>query len=465
MRSLIAPTMHKSAARKHTDFRNHQSEVLEGLARLDISAPPPSHNESVAGGMAMTTACDCDVSVSGVSRCKNTNTMFLSQGGGSSEGEASIATSSSVWYSHVSLAFGKVASLSGDEIVKGANESETRTDDAFLEIYIVDTRHQEMCRPSGDGGITRGVMGQYFYHRDGNVCNFPTSDDNMDLDAIAKKTVISEPPCASCFVCSTPLQVKQSLDMHADRLHRDHSDTYDGIFSGHVQTDFEENKNFFLQSHHSWVHSGCTLPCERNLPGVCQKHCPRLNTLASTDVDKSPRFENVCAACVRAGSAPVPLNLAQASTTYKSCMKSTFAERRTPVNAFKQKASTSSGLSNHPNNNNNVTNKTTNRRVNWLTDASTLRKKAAANSRMANLSKKERDSMSAFSFPVDKSGVYTDKVRGTWYCLDVDGKNSTPVCGMPYWDPYFMKKCVWETMDQRELAITKQEEDSQMPLP
>jgi len=465
VRSLLAPTMHKSTECKHTDFKNHQTELLERLAHLAISSLPPSQNDIADGRVAMSTECDCDMSVCGISHCENTTSMLLSKWEGSSNGEASSATSPSTRPSHVSLAFGKVCSSPAHGTTGEVDRSQTCVDDGFSEIYIVDTRHQEMCRPCEDGGILRGVMGQYFYHRGGDVCKRRCGDSNVDPNTAAKKTVILEPPLASCFVCSTPLQVVRSLDMQVDHQAKEYSDTRHSIYSGNGRTDFNENKNLYLQSHHNWVHSACTLTCERNLPGVCQKHCPRLNTLVSTDVDGSPRFENVCAACMRIGTAPASLNLAQASTTQKSCMKTSFAGRHSAVNAPIQKAKTFSSLSYPPKNKNNPTNKTTTSKVNWLTDASSMRKRAAANVTFANLSKKERDSRTAFTFPVDKSGVYTDKVRGTWYCLDVDGKNPTPVCGMPYWDPYFNEKRVWETMDQRDKAISRQEEDEQMLLP
>jgi hypothetical protein len=53
----------------------------------------------------------------------------------------------------------------------------------------------------------------------------------------------------------------------------------------------------------------------------------------------------------------------------------------------------------------------------------------------------------------DLSGVYNNKVDGTWYTLDHNGENQSPVCGQPFSDPYFDGIRTWETLDERSQAI------------
>jgi hypothetical protein len=94
---------------------------------------------------------------------------------------------------------------------------------------------------------------------------------------------------------------------------------------------------------------------------------------------------------------------------------------------------------------------------NWLTDAGSLRKKAATNLANLKMTQKEIDASSFSSFKVDKSGIYNDKVRGTWYTLDRDGKNPMPVCDLPFWDTFFNDKRTWSTLGERAQAISSYE--------
>jgi hypothetical protein len=89
---------------------------------------------------------------------------------------------------------------------------------------------------------------------------------------------------------------------------------------------------------------------------------------------------------------------------------------------------------------------------NWLDSAAHLRKVAAINLERNKKTQKERDS-EVFVFPVDKSGVYNDKINGTWYTLDKEGCNRAPVCDLPFWDEYFKEKRTWSTLDERGKAI------------
>ena len=90
---------------------------------------------------------------------------------------------------------------------------------------------------------------------------------------------------------------------------------------------------------------------------------------------------------------------------------------------------------------------------NWLDSAAHLRKTAAMNLERNKLKQKERDS-EVFVFPVDKSGVYNDKMNGTWYTLDKEGCNPSPVCDLPFWDEYLQEKRTWSTLDERAKEIT-----------
>ena len=90
---------------------------------------------------------------------------------------------------------------------------------------------------------------------------------------------------------------------------------------------------------------------------------------------------------------------------------------------------------------------------NWLDSAAHLRKTAAMNLERNKLTQKERES-EVFVFPVDKSGVYNDKMNGTWYTLDKKGCNPSPVCDLPFWDEYFQEKRTWSTLDERAKEIT-----------
>ena len=69
------------------------------------------------------------------------------------------------------------------------------------------------------------------------------------------------------------------------------------------------------------------------------------------------------------------------------------------------------------------------------------------------MSKKELEHSLMSNFSVDKGGIFVDKIKNTWYGLDKDGKNPTPICGLPYWDPYFDSIRTWETLDERTQAI------------
>jgi len=140
------------------------------------------------------------------------------------------------------------------------------------------------------------------------------------------------------------------------------------------------------------------------------------------------------------------------------CITNTKQEQITFASSFQQPSSSSSKSSiqkvqKKPSTKKDVN--TENKRPcngNWLQSASHLRKVAAINLEKNKKTQKERDS-EVFVFPVDKSGVYNDKINGTWYTLDKMGCNRAPVCDLPFWDEYFKEKRTWSTLDERGKAI------------
>jgi hypothetical protein len=85
---------------------------------------------------------------------------------------------------------------------------------------------------------------------------------------------------------------------------------------------------------------------------------------------------------------------------------------------------------------------------NWLTDASEVRKRAASDAARVLSGIPE-----STDWARDMGGVYTNKITGSFYTLDFEGKNPGFVCGTPYDDPYFKATRVWETLEQRVQAI------------
>ena len=155
--------------------------------------------------------------------------------------------------------------------------------------------------------------------------------------------------------------------------------------------------------------------------------CPRLNTFVSTQFDETARFENVCVACL----APTFKEALAKPATTKSRVGNGGKTSRENGGSSKRKVE-----------------------ENWLENAGSMRKRAALNIVKKSMTVQQLATAEAYIFPVDLSGVYNDKVRGTWYTLDKEGKNSSPVCGLPFFDPYFNSERTWNTIDEREQAIT-----------
>ena len=95
----------------------------------------------------------------------------------------------------------------------------------------------------------------------------------------------------------------------------------------------------------------------------------------------------------------------------------------------------------------------------WLSDAASMRKKAAANVAMSKMSDKQRREQvdASKAYPEYKGGVFFSREYNAWYALDADGKNPSLVSGMGYFDPYFNEVRVWDNVQQRERAIASYE--------
>jgi hypothetical protein len=336
--------------------------------------------------------------------------------------------------------------------------------DAVYELCVVDTRRQLMCAISTkEGRIKSGINGQYNYVNPHRSCTppqsvvFATPVENPEIGVIDNTVVFAAvssgvvtttsplvpPPHTSCFVCCTLLDDIDEIVTSDDT-------------TGGVKPNRLRHTNVYLPFHRNWAHKHCVVPCERMSSGVvCTEKCPRLNTFVSTVFDDSPRFENVCASCDNSVPAfsrdfssptfsndfspPVPSNASIHTGFAPPTMAPAFlpSSQNTPrktTSPFKKKKTSS---------------------ANWLTDAGGLRKTAARNLAESKLTVKEIAARAnTFTFPMDKSGVYTNKQHGTWYCLDVDGLNPTPVSGMPFFDPFFNQIRVWHCLKDREQAIT-----------
>jgi hypothetical protein len=95
-----------------------------------------------------------------------------------------------------------------------------------------------------------------------------------------------------------------------------------------------------------------------------------------------------------------------------------------------------------------------------------MRKKAALDATKSDDSKltpKElRERAAVFTFPVDLSGVYTNKMHGTWYTLDSTGKNPSPISEMPFYDDYFREIRFWDNPEQRANAVASHKSLTEM---
>ena len=330
------------------------------------------------------------------------------------------------------------------------------SNESVYEICIVDTRHQRMCHIAHDKKIKLGLQGQYNYFNAFRACETPVvpvtatlveppvnatgmdqiSTTGMDqisttgMDSVVMTTYTTReaeiPRClmpptnASCFVCCSLLEDKDdSLLLQTG--------------SGKSSYNRPRHTNVYLKSHSNWAHKDCTVPCEIRRLGVCMITCPRLNTFVSTQFDATPRFENVCTACT---------SYNDKSTTPNSSKSKVSSSGKLP----KKECKTDTGM---------ATSSPQKRRLdeNWLSGACLMRKKAAINLAKQQMTQKQREASEVYVHPVDKSGVYNDKIQGTWYTLDTQGENPMPVCGLPFGDTYFNGIRTWSTLGERVQAI------------
>jgi hypothetical protein len=172
--------------------------------------------------------------------------------------------------------------------------------------------------------------------------------------------------------------------------------------------------------------------------------------------DGSPRFENVCSAC------EVETNTPAASPNFSSFYNPLAPSH--PLQPYTEPASTFSPRAPaHSNEKLSTNNKKTSAKRNtskadWLSDAISIRKKAAFNVAQANLSDKQRQEQknagAAHEWAQDKSGVYCSSRDSSWYSLDSEGKNPAPVSGLLFFDTYFQDLRVWDSVQQRDRAIS-----------
>jgi hypothetical protein len=420
-----------------SDFTTRHGDLLKSIEALTISS---SGTIDDASDFVMSEACECAHSTS-LTSCSNMRETKL---------EKSTAVFTDPYFS---LVFGHMSSSKSIEATGGYDKDDTQTEDKVYEICIVDTRHQRMCHIAVDGSVKSGLSGQFNYYNTVHACDDPgvvveatlvnpVTESAMPAAVVGVTPVVMAtcgtynptpkmlmpPPKASCFVCCTLLEEEED-------------DSSSGGYSFHRSVyNRPRHTSVYLKSHSNWVHKDCTVQCEKRKHGVCMGMCPRLNTLVSTQFDETPRFENVCTACVNfERKAPVTpfSSIFKKSNVYSSAYTSSLSVKSTNM---KREVSAKKSSS-----------------KNWLTDAGSLRKKAATNLANLKMTQKEIDASSFSSFKVDKSGIYNDKVRGTWYTLDRDGKNPMPVCDLPFWDTFFNDKRTWSTLGERAQAISSYE--------
>ena len=442
---VFAPVQHTN----DHDFASRHDELVEKIRNMGVE---PSDDV-----MELSTQCECGTASN--SPCGNRITTTISKN--------SIPSTESL--SHTvpfSIVFGHVASP-----VDSAGAGLTTTSSMVYEIFIVDTRMQRMCSILDERFLRDGVSGQFFYAKPSHACLIPqvvvmatpvVAASSHDSKPPVMATYVSSaapalqklipPPKSSCFVCSGLLDLDESEDSISVSCK---------FFRSFKPANPLRHTNVYLQSHKNWVHKDCTVLCERAISGVCTKICPRLNTFVSTMFDGSPRFENVCSAC------EVETNTPAASPNFSSFYNSLAPSSYPILQPYTEPASTFSPRAPEPYQSSNEKLSTNNKKTSvkrntskadWLSDAISIRKKAAFNVAQANLSDKQRQEQknagAAHEWAQDKSGVYCSSRDSSWYSLDSEGKNPAPVSGLLFFDTYFQDLRVWDSVQQRDRAIS-----------
>jgi hypothetical protein len=486
------------------DFAEGHSELLEDIKRMNLGPTPGCSTGPSA--LVLRRDCRCRSSTS-ASPCVNRDESHMMPtqpvpGNNANEshmmptqpvtGNNANITSSRVNSFSLVVGFVAAAGLVGVEHedttgpveqddVGGewVDESATSLGEAY-EICIVDTRYQHMCRLSrGASGsepvfLKDGIAGQFHYQDHSNTCapdvcvvaaHEVDSSSNQERPATTAcmvnahvvnpmygRTKLSPPRHTSCVVCCTLL------------------DTHDGnVDTGpFVGGSLGVHPNIYLPAYHNWAHYDCTVPCERKISGVCMGQCPRLNTFVSTMFDISPRFENLCPPCIRHGdpssvsdfsskfkppayssSSGVSCNLGSDTYFNSASYAPSMLEEPTELRMDSRPTislHTPSTFKKHPPNKSSPSN--------WLSAASVVRKKAALNIPDSKLTPKQlKERRAASAFKVDKSGIYTNKKHDSWYRLDEDGNNPSPVSGLPFFDEVFGEVRVWSCLQEREREV------------
>lgn len=418
------------------DFTNRHHDIVKSIESLKISS---MENDMTAGDFVMDEVCECGHSTN--FKCGNVRQTTWKK-------STEVSTDP-----HFSLIFGQLEDV------------DNKFEKKVYEICIVDTRHQQMCHIY-DHRVHTGLSGQFQYFNSIHSCEIPavvvtatlvptitesakdisvTSVSTIPTSSVVMATctphdattprVLTPQSNASCFVCCSLLD-EQDGSTHIDPHF--HLSNYNR----------PRHTNVYLKAHNNWAHKECTVACEKQRVGVCMKVCPRLNTLVSTEFDGTPRFENVCTPCMSiADNDPV----AAFSSIFKSpCFSSSTSNfKSSSKHDIRQSSSVTHRVTSTP------PKKPSG--ANWLSAAGSLRKKAAINLAKNKMTKSQRKESDAYVFPVDKSGVYNDKINGTWYTMDQTGEIRSPVCDLPFWDTYFNEKRTWSTLGERTEAITSHE--------
>ena len=450
-----------SAAVEDSLLETRHTDLLREMQALQM-APSPAHPDA-GTGVVLNTPCAC--AARGATPCSN--------GGASTMHKQRMRSAASSMAAPICIVFGHTivpppaaaaapapvaGALGASRSIPGAEGAPAPAQGCY-EIWIVDSRTHDMCRLMRNGRVHRGTTGQCFYADNTHACApvhapAPGGSDGGASSAAAAgcppppphtsqpPEALSPPRNSSCLVCCALLDP-------GDR---------DGAVAmpagGGLKLQARKprcgDQAVYLAGHRQWAHLECTVPCEHGAAPACLWRCPRLNTSVSTLFDHSPRFENVCVACMRAKQLPTALNLAppppRSSPTTSSSTTTTTTTRS---------LISGSGSGSGSNSRNGAPPGKRPSDATWLESQGTMRKKAALNIVKRNMTQKEREAAAsaAFKFPVDLGGIFLDKKQGCWYTLDSNGENRGPVCGHPYWDPFFGERRTWDTIDERNQAI------------
>jgi len=449
-----------TAAAEDSLLETRHTDLLREMQALQM-APSPAHPDA-GTGVLLNTPCAC--AAHGAAPCSNgvVSTMHKQR----TPTTATTAAPVSIVFGHTAPphAAAPVAGVLGAGGQSSTLPAARVSAQGSYEIWIIDSRTLDMCRLMRNGRVHRGMAGQCFYTDNTHACApvpapVPApvaggSDGGGASAAAGCPPRTSQPPQAlspprnsSCLVCCALLDP-------------DDRDGVDAVPAGcglnlQARQPRRGDKVVYLAGHRQWAHLECTVSCEHGAALACLRHCPRLNTSVSTLFDHSPRFENVCVACMRVKQLPaaLPEALAPPPPRASPWRRATLEPASTTTTTTT--SSLNSGNSSGRNSNSNSAPGKRPSDATWLESQGTMRKKAALNIVRRNMTQKERDAEAskAFKFPVDLGGIFLDKKTGCWYTLDSNGENRGPVCGHAYWDPFFGERRTWDTIDERNQAI------------